>query len=401
VRVLVGVRHWGVIGGSERYAAELVPLLTARGHQVLLLAASASAPAPAGASIAVVARSGERRPPRSALAELAGAAAAAAPDVVLSLSSGSDEALGALVAGARAPLVRFVQDHVPFCPGLNKLHADGTRCARAVGAACLERCLLGAGCLGFHRAQHAGPLAAAAALHRHLSGLERLRGAAAVLVASEYMRRELLGAGLDPERVRVLPYFAPRPAASKSGAPDGAPLLLAPARLVLPDKGLDVLLDALARLARPFTAAIAGAGPAEGALRARARELGLQDRVRFPGWLAPPELDALYARALAVIVPSVWDEPFGLVGLEAMAHGRAVLASDVGGIREWLADGRTGRLVPPGDARALAATLERWLATPTEAETLGRAGLERAAREFTPARHLDGLERVLARAGRL
>jgi hypothetical protein len=158
---------------------------------------------------------------------------------VLVLSASGDGLLAALeraVEPARTPLVRFVQDHVPFCPGLNKLRADGSRCQTAMGAACLEQYVLGAGCSGYRRAHHAGrPAAGVTALWKHLRGLERLRRTRRVLVASEHVRRELLDLGLAPEQVVRLPYFAPRLAPPGPLAPaleallaDGAPLLLTP-----------------------------------------------------------------------------------------------------------------------------------------------------------------------------
>jgi glycosyltransferase involved in cell wall biosynthesis len=91
----------------------------------------------------------------------------------------------------------------------------------------------------------------------------------------------------------------------------------------------------------------------------------------------------------ALLLPSRWPEPFGIVGLEAFAHGRPVIASQVGGIPEWL-DANAGALVPPADPAALAAAIAAVL--PRAAE-LGRAGWERVAR-YSVESHLAALDAV-------
>jgi glycosyltransferase involved in cell wall biosynthesis len=101
-----------------------------------------------------------------------------------------------------------------------------------------------------------------------------------------------------------------------------------------------------------------------------------------------------HAAATVVAMPSLWPEPFGRVGLEAMAHGRAVVAFDVGGIREWLIDGETGFLVPPRDVDAMADRLTRLLDDPGLAASLGARGRARVEREFSAAEHVRRLLRL-------
>ena len=105
-------------------------------------------------------------------------------------------------------------------------------------------------------------------------------------------------------------------------------------------------------------------------------------RARVPGalgWLPHHELDRLYARAAVVACPS-HREGFGVACAEAMAHARAVVASDVGGLRDLVVDGETGLLVPPGDVAALRAALERLLADQGLRQRLGTAARERVSR---------------------
>ena len=113
-----------------------------------------------------------------------------------------------------------------------------------------------------------------------------------------------------------------------------------------------------------------------------------------------------WAHCSVAVVPSVWEEPFGLVALEAMATGRPVVASAVGGLMELVVDGSTGILVPPGDSAALRDGIRQLLADPGRRETMGQAGRQRAA-AFSARDLVPRVERVYreaidgtARAGR-
>ncbi len=99
---------------------------------------------------------------------------------------------------------------------------------------------------------------------------------------------------------------------------------------------------------------IAGSGAYRKDLEQLVRVLGLEEAVTFLGYQTREQLYEQYKTATALVVPSVWPEPFGKVGIEAMSVGRPVIASDVGGIGEWLSDGETGYLVPPADPQVLA-----------------------------------------------
>ncbi|MFO0730632.1 MAG: glycosyltransferase [Nitrospiraceae bacterium] len=115
------------------------------------------------------------------------------------------------------------------------------------------------------------------------------------------------------------------------------------------EKGIEVFLDALPLLrAQSWRAVVIGEGPLEAPAKQRVVQEGLADRVRFAGWLSGADLDREYERAAVLAVPSTVKEAFGLVGIEAMAFGKPVVAFDAGGIREWLQDGKTGYLVRQG-----------------------------------------------------
>jgi glycosyltransferase involved in cell wall biosynthesis len=174
-------------------------------------------------------------------------------------------------------------------------------------------------------------------------------------------------------------------------APPGAPRLVLVGRLI-PIKGHEVLLEALARARAELpgvTLELAGDGPLEPELRATVARLGLGEVVTFLGRVAPPA--PVYERAQIVVVPS-FGEGFGMVALEAMERGRAVIASDVGGLPEIVEADKTGLIVPPGDVAALAASIVELAGDPARTAALGGAGRERALAEFAQGRCTERIE---------
>ncbi len=191
--------------------------------------------------------------------------------------------------------------------------------------------------------------------------------------------------GLDPAP------FAPSP------RPDDPPLLACAGRLV-EGKGFDLAVEALARLRNgEARLAIAGIGPERPELERRARELGVADRVEWPGWLEPHEVRALLDRASIVLVPSR-AEAFGIVALEAAFMARPVVTSGIGGLAEVVADGSTGIVVPPDDAAALAAAVETLIDDPRRADRMGIDARDRALADFGLDRCLDGYEAAYRKA---
>jgi glycosyltransferase involved in cell wall biosynthesis len=157
------------------------------------------------------------------------------------------------------------------------------------------------------------------------------------------------------------------------------PIVLTHARLD-PQKGHSVLLQAAAQLPDAFFV-LAGDGPERAALEAQAASLGIEDRVLFLG--QRDDVAQLLAAADVVALPSLF-EGSSLAVLEAMAAGRAVVSSAIGGTDELITDGETGLLVTAGDAEALAAALRRLLGDPSLRETLARRACERVTDEFSP-----------------
>jgi glycosyltransferase involved in cell wall biosynthesis len=161
-----------------------------------------------------------------------------------------------------------------------------------------------------------------------------------------------------------------------------------------PEKDVDTLLQAAALLVREwpgFRLAVAGDGPCLGNLRHRAAQLGLGERVHFLGQVQ--DVPTLLAGARLFVLPSL-SEGISLTILEAMARGLPVVATQVGGNPELVADGETGRLVPPRDPAALAQALLAVGADPAAGRGMGKAGRQRVERDFDVRRMVADYEEL-------
>lgn len=174
--------------------------------------------------------------------------------------------------------------------------------------------------------------------------------------------------------------------------PDEAPRAGAahPPRLVcagrmLPVKGFDVAVRAFARIApkcRDACLVLAGDGASRCELEALAAELDVGHRVDFPGWTAPDRIPELIRQSSAVVVPSRWKEPFGLIAAQAGQQGRPVIASRTGGLAEIVVHGQTGLLVEPDRDVELSEAMLWMLEHPEEAARMGERGRDRVTAAF-------------------
>jgi glycosyltransferase involved in cell wall biosynthesis len=233
-------------------------------------------------------------------------------------------------ASTRAAVVT-VQDHRFFCPGRGKWTAGGKPCRDAMAR---DTC---AGCFedqGYLRTMQALTEARLRALH----GLE-------VVVLSRYMKRELEAVGLDAARIHVIPPFVH--GLDPTAEPDGPPCIGFAGRLARA-KGTDDAVAAWRLSGIRLPLVFAGTGPERGRLEGEGFEV--------LGWLDRKAMSRFYRRTAAVLLPSRWQEPFGLVGIEALSLGTPVVAWDSGGVAEWC---EGPGLVPWGDVEGLATAL-RW-----------------------------------------
>lgn len=227
-------------------------------------------------------------------------------------------------------------------------------------------------------------------------GLARL--SEVIVCISEHERRIALQRGLPAGRLQLVRNgVAAKPAPREGLEPDWVG---SGARLMFVgrfdhQKGLDVLLAAMRELETVAQCAVAGM-PVLGDAAVR-----LPPSVLALGWLSPGQLETAYQSADALVVPSRW-EGFGLVAVEAMRAGLAVIASRTGGLPEIVADGQTGLLVEPGSSAALAAAVRS--VSRADLQQMGQRGRQRFTQLFTMdrvARELDAVYRhsILIRRG--
>jgi glycosyltransferase involved in cell wall biosynthesis len=195
---------------------------------------------------------------------------------------------------------------------------------------------------------------------------------------SEFTRRKLAGAGLPAERIVVKPNPVADP--GPPGPPGRGAVYVG---RLSSEKGVALLLDAWRMLPGAPPLAIAGTGPEDASLRERARGI---PGVRFAGELPHERVQDLLAGAAFAVAPSLWYEVFPVAVAEAMASGRAVVASDAGALAELVEHGASGLLFRSGDAESLAAACRRLLDDADLAAAFGREARARYEEELAPER---------------
>lgn len=246
-----------------------------------------------------------------------------------------------------------VQDHRAFCPGMGKTLPDGKRCERAMADHVCTVCLPD----DEHR-------------HRLLTltrqRLDALRGARRVLVLSCYMARELEALGI-PAVLVLPPWIEP----GNTYPVPGSGFLLG-GRLDA-HKGIGEGWRAWREADTDSALRVVGEGP-------------LQDQLEGAeclGWLNQATLAQELHGARALLFPSRWQEPFGMLGVQSLAQGTPVVVADSGGAEEWSTEGCL--LVPAGDIAAMANAIERLDRDSTMAMALGEAGRASVAWRFDRA----------------
>jgi len=363
VRTLIVTGIWPPdVGGPASHAPEAAAALRARGHDVAVLTTAASPPAPQPYPVHWVSR---RLPP--GLRHLAVAARvarlSARADVVYATSM-----VGRSAFAARAPLVVKVAGDPAFERARRRGLYDGV--------------------LADFQSARVGPVVGVLRLWRTLT----LRRAWRLLTPSAFLRDIVVGWGIDPSRVTVLPNPAPplptlppRDELRRLLGVEG-PLLAFAGRLT-PAKALDVAVSAVDQV-DDVTLLVAGDGELRGGLERKAGP-----RVRFLGPLGRERVLELLAAADAALLSSSW-ENFPHVLVEALAAGTPVIATRVGGVPEIVEDGVNGLLVEPNDAAALATAIRRFFGEEELRRRLQANAASSVAR-FSPAAVFDELDRTL------
>ena len=311
------------------------------------------------------------------------------PDVIFVHKLPQLEVIEALVASG-IPVVRMIHDHDLCCMRSYKYFVFNRRiCQRPLSPFCMVPC-------GAFLKRQRGKLfpfrwvsytskRREMELNRHFQRL---------IVATRYMKDEMLRNRFDPQKIDVLPPATQSPGHLPSASFTNRNLIVY-AGQVIRGKGVDVLLQSLAKVQTPFECVILGDGNHRLYCQALSRKLNIADRVHFPGFLPQEQLVEYYREASVAVVSSVWPEPCGAVGLEAMRYALPVVGFDAGGIREWLISGYNGYLVPWMDTDAFAKRVEELLLNKKFAREMGERGLRLVDNRFNFSAYMSSLEAIL------
>ena len=290
-----------------------------------------------------------------------------------------------LVAVAQAvPSVHMVHDHDLVCPRHHKYFPISHKiCNKPAGLACyLHLCCLQRTAEG---SRLPIKINGTGNVKRQLYAGRSVRQ---YLVGSHYMKKELEINGIPGEKIEIV---HPVPAALETPHAHqiGNALEVLFVGQVIRGKGVDLLLRALSCLRGDWHANIVGGGNQLDECQALSVRLGIRDRVNFIGPIDHNMLDRFYTESRLLVVPSRWPEPFGMVGIEAMARGRPVVAFDNGGIADWLDHGVTGLLVPPANVSAMTSAIQSLLDDPSLAKKMGTSGVVHVKNSFSHQAYLD------------
>lgn len=377
--VLLVTPRWARDGGVATHVMASATALAERGVRVSVLAAQIDDTAPSG-EVALI-HSPELFDQSASADRRFGAAMAGAPDVVHLHQFEDPDAVAAMRRGA--PVLLSAHGYLACTSGVHYFR-PGQECGRAHGPGCIPNLVA---C-----AHTSDPRGLPSAYRQAGRALRTLRAVDLAISYSSAMDRHLAINEID--RRAVVPLFSTmRPA--RAPADEARRRIVFAGRVVLP-KGIAVLIRAARYVDAEFV--ICGDGWRLDEMRRLAARLGVEDRVHFRGWLDSEALARELAEASVVAVPSIWPEPFGLVGIEAFEAERPVVASATGGVRDWLEHGVNGLAVKPGSPDALAAALNELLADGGRRRAMGAAGAALAAERFTAERHVAGLLDAYRRA---
>lgn len=389
MRLLFVHERFGAFGGAEANVLLTATELRRRGHAVGILHGRGTGKDERTWEDAFPDR--YEIPPVRAVALLRHALAEFRPDVVFLHKLGDLDVMEAL-ASCGVPVVRMVHDHDLYClRGYKYNPLNRQICTRAASAYCVFPC---GGTLARDRTgTFPVKWVSYGDKQRELSINRRF---ARLIVATEFMKEEMLRNGFSPAQIEIHAPV-PRPADEASLASFSDRNLIVYAGQIIRGKGVDVLLESLARVREPFECVILGDGGHRSACEALSRKLGLAGRVTFTGFVSQPEIAKYYRDASLSVMSSVWPEPFGATGLEAMRCGLPVVAFNAGGIREWLIDGWNGYLVPWMDRERYAASVGELLRDKALARKMGAHGRQWVGERFGFPKYISGLEELFAR----
>lgn len=293
------------------------------------------------------------------------------------------------------PTVKFVHDARFFCPNFGKkiIPYNNEICNYPVGLKCLSK----KGCRMFHL-NGKGDFYN---LHRYFLINYELRVSKTfnrIIVGSRYMYNELVKNGFEENKIKKIPCFTDKSfGAGENGAEKN--LILCVGGMSSEIKGVSHFIEVLNILRdKQWHAEIVGDGSYIKEMKKKVNKIGLEKRIQFVGMLSNEEINKYYQRCSMVVMPSMVPESFGLVGIEAMAFSKPVVAFDSGGIREWLINGETGFFVERGNVREMAKRVSLILDDDSTAVKMGKNGKIQVEKYYRKDLHLKELLNVYEEA---
>lgn len=220
-----------------------------------------------------------------------------------------------------------------------------------------------------------------------------------IIVSSNFMKEQFMKRGFPEKQLCVLPPYVEPPVSKVSDSVNnGTPKVVFVGR-VDRYKGVDYLVKAMKHITEDALLVIVGDGDYLSAVSKLVSKLGLQKRVQFLGWKSREDLAKIYGDAAVVVVPSIWNEPFGLVGIEAMANRKPVVAFNVGGISDWLVDGFNGTLAQSKSVKHLGEAINIILLNSDLARQYGDNGFSLYEKKFSKEIYFRRLLEIFNEAG--
>jgi glycosyltransferase involved in cell wall biosynthesis len=288
---------------------------------------------------------------------------------------------------AGIPAVQTLHNYRLLCPGWS-LCREGKVCED-----CLESGLWRGVWHACYRDSHLATAAVALMLQVHRMRGTWDRDVSGYVALTNFARGKFIQGGLPASRIGVKPNFLESDPGERSSAGHFA---LFVGRLSA-EKGAEVLLRAWQKLQGTIPLVIIGDGPLRESLQAEAAARNLAN-VTFRGWRSRSEILCAMQGASLLITPSLWYEGFPMTIVEAFACGTPVICSRLGGLREIVEDGRTGRHFNPGDGEDLACKLDSLWMQPSQLTAMGRAAREEYKANYTAERNYQLLMEIYERA---
>jgi glycosyltransferase involved in cell wall biosynthesis len=404
VKILHVVQELGV-GGLPTYVFDISKGLIAKGHECSIVHSTGEVPKIYERDSAhlnyldglqVASGPSDYR----AQKELDAILKAFAPTIVFVHLLSNHRLLRSLLASG-IPVVRMFHDFSSVCLRKARQYRPGERCQRAFGWGCIFRgCFLGNPKPGTIVPRYTSFLAKRLELNLY-------RQVNLALVASNYMRSVLLKNGFRSSKIAVVPCFTSFADCSHSGNDRSEGSLRSKLKhtllfcgQVIPPKGLHILIRALRLIDPNWSLHVVGDGIDLPRVKKLSKDLGVEERIEFSGWLPHDETYLAYLSSDIVIVPSISDETFGIVGVEAMACGKPVVGFNVGGFSDWLRNGVTGLMVDDVIPSNLASAIQTLIDNREMRERMGKQAKALASKLYSLSQHLGELLKEMDNVGR-